>query len=86
MTCKMNRVHLPALKKVIFSPHARHNMGLTVPLLFFQAATPVASLKQTYIFRCKLKTKIIKMLKYFLKYFSNNTLHTINKVYTVVAI
>lgn len=72
MTCKVSASASP--KKVIFSPHACHNIGLMVPLLLFQASTLVASLKQMYILGCKLKTKNIKMLKYFLQYFSNNTL------------
>lgn len=71
MTCKVSASANP--KKVIFSPHARHNMVLMAPLLLFQASTP-GWLKQTYILGCNLKTKSIKMLKYFLQYFPNNTL------------
>lgn len=71
MTCKVSASASP--KKVIFSPHARHNMGLMVPLLLFQASTS-GWLKQVYILGCKLKTKNIKILEYFLQYFSNHTL------------
>lgn len=72
MTCKASASASP--KKVIFTPRAHPNMGLMVPLLLFQASTPLASLKQMYILGGKLKTKNIKMLKYFLQYFSNTTL------------